>query len=123
MNVVQWGRLPSNPSSGLFGVDIPGVPRPGAPVPQTRNSHPNAAAALGAPALGAAKHVADICFHWHGAQTRFGLRGGGRLRVLSTDAVAPPSLFAHRRSRPATRTVALQRATWVRRDGNTGLLK
>ncbi len=30
----------------------------------------------------------------HGAQTRLGLRGGGRLRVLSTDAVAPPSLFA-----------------------------
>ena len=32
--------------------------------------------------------------HCHGAQTRLGLRGGGRLRVLSTDAVAPPSLFA-----------------------------
>ena len=32
--------------------------------------------------------------HCHGAQTRRGLRGGGRLRVLSTDAVAPPSLFA-----------------------------
>ena len=30
----------------------------------------------------------------HGAQTRFGPRGGGRLRVLSPDAVAPPSLFA-----------------------------
>ena len=30
--------------------------------------------------------------HCHGAQTRLGLRGGGRLRVLSTVALAPPSI-------------------------------
>ena len=32
--------------------------------------------------------------HCHGARTRLGPRGGGRLRVLSPDALAPPSLFA-----------------------------
>ncbi len=37
---------------------------------------------------------ATAVVYCHGAQTRFGLRGGGRRRVLSTDAVAPPSLFA-----------------------------
>ena len=38
----------------------------------------------------------------HGARTRCGPRGGGWLRVLSTVAVAPPSLFAYRHSRPLT---------------------
>jgi len=32
--------------------------------------------------------------HCHDARTRLGPRGGGRLRVLSPAAVAPPSLFA-----------------------------
>ena len=63
--------------------------RPEAPVPQTREAR-----------RGNTRRR-RLLFNAHGAQTRLGLRGGGRLRVLSTDAVAPPSLLCFDRRSPA----------------------
>ena len=61
--------------------------------------------------------------HCHGAQTRLGLRGG----VGSAFCPLTPSrrlhCLLHRRSRPATRTVALLARKLCMRDGDSGLLK
>src|SRR5688500_15783304 len=71
----------AEPEPGTWNLELPGRHRPEAPVPQTKS----AARQNTSPAS---------VVHCHGARTKSGPRGGGRLSCFVDFAVAPPPLFA-----------------------------